>query len=79
MVHFHTAKVSFFLIEQAASVCVICAELFSFVRCIFFYQLSFDFLGNFSFMGYRIMNEVIKELLPQGLLEATDLIMAGSR
>ncbi|XP_028411834.1 palmitoleoyl-protein carboxylesterase NOTUM-like isoform X2 [Dendronephthya gigantea] len=34
--------------------------------------------GKFSFMGYRIINEVIKELLPQGLLEAKHLLLAGS-
>ena len=35
--------------------------------------------GKFSFMGYRIINEVIKELLTQGLLDAKHLLLAGSR
>lgn len=38
----------------------------------------FESGGQFSFMGYRIINEVIQELLPQGLLEAKHLLMAGS-
>ena len=37
------------------------------------------FLGTFSFMGYRIINEVIKELLPLGLVDAEDLLFTGSR
>ena len=38
----------------------------------------FESGGKFSFMGYRIINEVIQELLPQGLREAKRLLMAGS-
>ncbi|XP_046847852.1 palmitoleoyl-protein carboxylesterase NOTUM-like isoform X2 [Xenia sp. Carnegie-2017] len=34
--------------------------------------------GKFSFMGYRIINEVIRELLMNGLMGAKQLILAGS-
>lgn len=34
--------------------------------------------GKFSFMGYRIIDEVVQELLLQGLVDAKQLLMAGS-
>ena len=41
--------------------------------------LLLQFVGKFSFMGNRIIDEVIKELLPQGLLDSKQLLFAGSR
>ena len=42
-------------------------------------EFSFFFTERFSFLGTRILEKVIEELMTKGLADAKRLLLAGSR